>query len=75
MLSWIKFVCFAFSRLKVVSTFLVCGLANLASTAQLLPDRYLRWHHCQPYLIYFPVVPSKFVSADPRDSSRFRYDL
>ena len=41
MLSWIKFVCLAFSRPSVAPTFLCCGPTNWASLPPLLPDRHL----------------------------------
>ena len=34
------------------SALVLCGgLTNWVSTAPLLLDRYLPWHHCQPYLV------------------------
>ena len=47
---------FAFCRLRVVSSSLCCGLTNWGSTAPLLPDRHLFWHHCQSYLVYIFVL-------------------
>ena len=41
MLSWVKFVCLAFSRPSVAPTFLCCGPAKWASLPPLLPDRHL----------------------------------
>ena len=42
----LKFVYLAFSRPRVVYTFLCCGPVNWAFIAPLLPDRHLPWHHC-----------------------------
>ena len=64
MLSWVKFVCLAFSRLKVVSTFLCCGPVNWTFFAPLQPDRYLPWHHCHKLYMFLVHVLEPLGSVE-----------
>ena len=51
MLSWVKYVCFAFRHLRVVSSFLCYGPTIWASIAPLPLDCFLLWHHCHSFIV------------------------